>query len=43
MYDYHNTKDYMIKTTAEKLEIMHNLFENLPARLAGGSSGHWRF
>lgn len=43
MYDYHNTKDYMSKMTAEKLEIKHNLFENLPARLAGGGSGHWRF
>jgi hypothetical protein len=42
MYDYHNTKDYMSKGTSEKLEIKHELFETLPARLTRGS-GHWSF
>jgi hypothetical protein len=42
MYDYHNTKDYMSKGTSEKLEIKHDLFETLPARLTRGS-GHWSF
>lgn len=43
MYNYHNTKEYMSKSTQEKLEIKHDLFEQLPAHLIGGSSGHWRF
>lgn len=42
MYDYHNTQDYMAKTTAEKMLIKYDMFEKLPIRLTRGS-GNWRF
>jgi hypothetical protein len=42
MYDYHNTKEYMKKSTVEKLDIKYSFFDSLPLRLLGGS-GNWRF
>ena len=42
MYDYHNTKEYMTKSTAEKLLIKYDMFDKLPVRLIRGS-GNWRF
>ena len=42
MYDYHNTKEYMKKSTAEKLEIKRNMFEQIPTRIKAGN-GSWKF
>jgi hypothetical protein len=42
MYDYHNTKSYMSKSTLEKLDIKFSLFDIVPIHLNGGS-GNWRF
>ncbi len=42
MYDYHNTKEYMKKSTAEKLDIKYSFENKLPIRFLGGS-GNWRF
>ena len=42
IYDYRNTKEYMNKTTADKLEIHYSLFERLPTQLTQGS-GNWKF
>eukprot|EP00347_Sterkiella_histriomuscorum_P020361 403338103 len=42
MYDYHNTQEYMSKTTAEKMLIKYDMFTKFPARLTRGS-GNWRF
>jgi len=42
MYDYHNTHEYMTKSTAEKLLIKYDMFEKLPTKLTRGG-GNWRF
>lgn len=42
MYDYHRTKEYMTKSTAEKLETNYSFMRGLPLNLRSGS-GHSRF
>ena len=42
MYDYHNTHEYMAKSTAEKLLIKYDMFEKLPLKISRGG-GNWRF
>ncbi len=42
MYDYHNTKEYMTKTTAEKLLVKYDMFSKMPVKLTRGS-GNWKF
>lgn len=42
MYNYHNSKEYMRKSTAEKLEVSYSMFQRVPVCLTGGS-GHWKF
>lgn len=42
MYDYHNTSEYMGKTTNEKLQVNYDMLEKLPVKIMKGS-GNWRF
>lgn len=44
MYDYRNSKEYMKKSTSEKLMVNFNMFdERVPSRLVNGGSGNWKF
>lgn len=42
MYDYHNTVEYMQKSTNDKIKVKYNMLKRLPVRLVKGS-GNWRF
>jgi hypothetical protein len=42
MYDYHNTVDYMKKSTADKILIKYSMFNRIPVTLTKGG-GNWRF
>lgn len=43
MYDYQKDKEYLQKSTAEKLEITYDFSERLPSLLSKGSGSSWRF
>ena len=42
MYDYHNTEEYMQKSTLEKMQVNYDLITKLPVKIFRGS-GNWRF
>lgn len=42
MYDYHNTKEYMAKSTSEKMSVSYNMLKKMPVRITRGG-GNWRF